>query len=202
MSEPNVYYWNTADDRDHTHKRIEWVQNNGYLVMMNIKVESKLFNSIKVNDIIVAYEPKHHKTSCDSNGKDGKCMSCEHGKHNGKQGFTHGFKVRKQPTIFKSFEDELVYEKRYGVDFYRSWKSTDKHNASIETHIDYSRNDYYKNNKKYIIPVDDLGPLTNFISTNKKSKSYEIYSGSVIKGFNMIFDDDIKDNIIQQFVNV
>lgn len=197
----NVFYWNTADDREHTHKRIEWVQDNGYLVMMNIKIETNLFNLVKENDIIVAFEPKHHKKSKKINGTDGYCMSCSKNKHNGKQAFTYGFKVRKQPIIFNTFQDELIYEKRYGIDFYRQWNSTDKHNASIETHISYLKNDYYTNNKKYIIPVDDLGELTNYISTNKKSKIYNIYSGNVIKGFNMIYDDNIKTNIINQFTN-
>ena len=40
--EHNVFYWNCADNKEHTHKRIEWAIENGYLICINITINDKL----------------------------------------------------------------------------------------------------------------------------------------------------------------
>ena len=36
-----LYYWNTADDVNHTHQRIEWSIKHGYLVCIHINITKK-----------------------------------------------------------------------------------------------------------------------------------------------------------------
>ena len=107
----SFYYWNTSDNKDHTHHRIEWAVANGILVCMNISVSDKLLDTIKPDDIILAYEPKSHKISKDKFGKDGYCCACKSSRSDGRKSFTAIFKVIKPPykisTIERYNQEEL-----------------------------------------------------------------------------------------------
>ena len=95
MNSINVFYWNNADNKNHTHKRIEWAIENGYLISINITIETKLFNMVKKDDVILTYEPKYHKISKFENGNDGYCMECITECNNGLQAFTNAFTLHR-----------------------------------------------------------------------------------------------------------
>ena len=42
----SIYYWNTSDNYEHSHRRFEWAVCNGMLVCMNISICPKLIGSI------------------------------------------------------------------------------------------------------------------------------------------------------------
>jgi len=131
MTTQKVFYWNCEDDRDHSHKRIEWAIENGMLVCVNIKIREKLISKVAVGDIILAYEPKEHKVSKMVNGEDGRCMSCSYSRKDGRQSFTNAFKLVDNVIVVKVFE---TFQK-YGL--FRNWHSQDKHNSNIETNNEY-----------------------------------------------------------------
>jgi hypothetical protein len=181
---PNVFYWNTADDKKHTHKRIEWVQNNGYLVCINININEKLFNKVQIGDIILTYEPKHHKLSKHQNGEDGYCMTCKIQNTDGAQAFTHVFTVTDKPIIFRNLDDEY----NYNSDICKNWYANEKHLETPITYDSYFTEYYSKNKLKYAFPVTFIKKLTNPISTNKKEQdeSKPMYYGPVLKGFDIV----------------
>jgi len=181
----NYFYWNSADDRDHTHQRIEWAIENKYLVMINIRIDKTLFSSIKENDIILAYEPKYHKISSHFQGTDGYCMSCNYTKTNGQQAFTTAFKVSGNPRILNSLEDE---ERIPNINLMNNWNTNQnkKHLTNMNTYVKHFRK-YYRKMNKYIIPVKLIKILKTPITTKLNSKDYR-YEKPMIKGFNKLFD--------------
>jgi len=104
MDNRKVFYWNCADDRDHTHKRIEWAIEYGYLTCINIDIKEKLFDKVSISDVILAYEPKCHKKS--KTLYDGFCISCKEQKNDGKQAFTYAFEVISKPIKLSSYNEE------------------------------------------------------------------------------------------------
>lgn len=147
MDRRKVFYWNCADNRDHTHKRIEWAIENGYLVCINITIKDKLFNKVNKNDLILAYEPKGHKISKFENGNDGLCMSCKCNSFDGKQAFTEAFTISDTPIRIDSYEDYKT--NNYNEIIFRNWFSNEKHCKDIETSNNYFKT-YFDDGKKYI----------------------------------------------------
>lgn len=182
----NYFYWNSADDKNHTHQRIEWAIENNYLVMINIKINDKLFSSIKQNDIILAYEPKNHKKSKDEQGRDGYCMSCNYTKIDGQQAFTVIFQVSNNPIILNSLEDE---ETILNVNLMNNWNTNQnkKHLTNIETYKTHFKT-YYQKMKKYIIPVKLIKHFENPITTKKNITTGYRYEKPIVKGFNKLYD--------------
>ena len=185
MSGKKVFYWNCADDRDHTHKRIEWAIENGMLVCINIKISEKLISKVAIGDIILAYEPKEHKVS--KKQYDGFCISCKNKKNNGKQAFTAIFQVINSPIIWQDSQTEFSSN----INIISMWSNPDK----IITDKDkveykkYSNHYYAQKHKKYIFHVKYLGYLENPISTSsKKLNNGYYYSYPIIKGFNEIYN--------------
>lgn len=190
----NVFYWNCADDREHSHKRIEWSIENGMLVCINIKINEKLLNKVAIGDIILAYEPKEHKISKKLNGQDGKCMSCSCSKNNGRQSFTHAFKLTKNVIVIKDFMTFQKYE------LFRNWFSLDKHNQDITCNYEYFSKYFAINNMIYIFPVNYLGKLEHEITTNKESVRHIYkYYGQIRKGFDSFDDVYLTRLITKQF---
>lgn len=188
----NVFYWNSADDKEHTHQRIEWAIENGYLVCINIKIKDKLFSKVKVGDIILAYEPKYHKKSNFENGEDGYCMSCKIMKNNGKQAFTEAFTIINEPILISSYDNYLEYNDL----IFRNWFSTDKHCKNIDMSNNYFQT--YFNHKKfiYIFPISHFGKLKKEISTYIQGNSEYKYYGNIRKGFNIINDIYLNNLIV------
>ena len=190
----NVFYWNSADDREHSHQRIEWSIENGKLVCINIKISDKLLNKVKTGDIILAYEPKEHKISKMLNGQDGKCMSCSYSKNNGRQSFTHAFKVTSNIIIIRDFITFQNYE------LFRNWFSLDKHNQNINCYNEYFSRYFSNNFIIYIFPTNYLGKLEHEITTNKDSDKHKYkYYGQIRKGFNTFDDIYLTRIITRQF---
>jgi hypothetical protein len=189
-----VFYWNCADDREHTHKRIEWSIENGMLVCINIKISEKLISQVVIGDIILAYEPKEHKVSKMMNGDDGKCMSCTYAKKDGRQSFTHAFNLIDNVILIKDFTTFQNYE------LFRNWYSLDKHNSSIECNSEYFSKYFTNGRIIYIFPTKYLGKLEEEITTNKDStKHIYKYYGKVRKGFDSFEDVYLTKIIIRQF---
>lgn len=180
-----VFYWNCADDRNHSHKRIEWAIENGMLVCINIKISDKLISQVDIGDIILAYEPKEHKVS--TKQYDGFCISCKNKKNNGKQAFTAIFKVINNPIIWQDLQTEFSSN----INIISIWSNPDKI-ITDKDKVDYEKysNHYYaQKHKKYIFHVKYLGYLENTISTSsKKLNNGYYYSYPVIKGFNKIYN--------------
>lgn len=191
MTSQNVFYWNSADTRDHKHQRIEWSIANGYLVSINIKITDKLFNKVKIGDIILAYEPKGHKTSQTTDGQDGFCMDCSQTRTDGRQAFTTLFTVSNTPskitsiTEYKSMQDIL----------FRNWFSNIKHCKDLDSDLEYFTKYFQNNNVIYLFPVNYNGVLPTEISTAKDSYSSYIYYGSIIRGF-----DSFNDRYLEQYI--
>jgi hypothetical protein len=180
----NVFYWNSSDNKDHTHKRIEWAIENGYLICININITDKLFNMVKKDDVILAYEPKYHKISKYDNGNDGYCMECITEHDDGLQAFTNAFTMIDNAIILNTFEE---YEK-YNSIIFRNWYSTIKHCKDINSCNAYFKTYFHLKGKIYLFPVAYSGALKQIISTNTKS-NYELkYYGNIRKGFNIIND--------------
>jgi len=186
-----VFYWNCADNKDHTHQRIEWAIENGFLVCINIDIEDKLFNKVKTNDLILAYEPKVHKISKFINGDDGFCMSCTCSTSNGRQAFTNAFTIINKPILISSYEDY----KNYNEIIFRNWYSDIKFCKNIETYDNYFKTYFDDNKKIYLFPIKHSGLLQTQISTDKYSTNKLKYYGNIRKGFN-IFDDIYLNNLI------
>jgi hypothetical protein len=195
-SNPNLFYWNTADDKDHTHKRIEWAIENGMLVCINIHIQDKLLGKVKPGDIILAYEPKYHKISNYENGNDGYCMSCKFARHDGMQAFTSAFLINDIPI---KITNEIEYEQCNNI--FRNWFSLDKHNTDLTSAKEYIKKYLSCNNNIYIYPCKHLGKLKQIISTNIASNNTYKYYGSVRKGFNTFEDIYLKRIIIKQFAD-
>ena len=106
-----VYYWNSADTKDHIHKRIENAISKQLLSCYNIKINDKLFDNIKIGDIILSYEPKYHKTT--RKLYDGYCISCMNSRNDGMQAFTYVFEIIQKPIKLtqKREKDYLVNKK-------------------------------------------------------------------------------------------
>ena len=200
MNARKVFYWNCADNKNHTHKRIEWAIENGYLVCINITIEDKLFNKVKKNDIILAYEPKGHKLSNFENGDDGFCMSCNYNSFNGKQAFTEAFTVIGEPIKFSIYDDYKTFSANDANDaqttlIFRNWYSDIKHCKNILTFDEFIKT-YFENKKQiYLFPISYSGKLKTEISTAKYSAYKLIYYGNMRKGFNII-DDMYINNLI------
>jgi hypothetical protein len=195
MTTQKVFYWNCADDRDHSHKRIEWAIENGMLVCVNIKIHEKLISKVAVGDIILAYEPKEHNISKMANGEDGRCMSCSHSRKDGRQSFTHAFKLVDNPIVIKDYETFQKYE------LFRNWHSLNKHNSNIGANNEYFSK-YFDNNNGiiYIYPIKHLGKLQHEITTNKDSTNHIYkYYGKIRKGFELFEDIYLTRIIIKQF---
>jgi hypothetical protein len=182
---PNVFYWNTADDKDHTHKRIEWAIENGMLVCINIHIQDKLLANVKPGDIILAYEPKYHKISIKQ--FDGKCTTCKELRLDGKQAFTAAFSVVESPIIISNIKDLYAFENKYKIslgDKYWSCEIQEK-----KDYLKYCKDYYGLKNKTYIFPIKFISYLTESISTNKSNalanKFY--YNYPLVKGFNELF---------------
>lgn len=186
-----LFYWNTADDVNHTHQRIEWSIENRYLVCIHINIAKKLLNSIKENDYVLSYEPKYHKISSRLNGDDGKCMSCKYESKNGLQAFTHLFQITGKIISLECLDDE----KHLGFSIFRNWLSNVNHCKDEKEWVNYFCK-YYKESKKlYIIPVSYIKKLDKPITTNKKNISDLKYCGSVRKGFDKICDMSLLSKI-------
>ena len=186
MDERKVFYWNCADNRDHTHKRIEWAIENGYLVCINIDILDKLFNKVRENDLILAYEPKGHKISKFENGDDGFCMSCKCNRFDGRQAFSEVFTISDTPIMITSYED--YKSKHYNEIIFRNWYSEVKHCQDIETSNNYFKTYFNDGKKIYLFPIKHSGSLTKEISTDKHSSNELKYYGNIRKGFNLIED--------------
>jgi len=194
MANQQVFYWNCADDREHTHKRIEWSIENGMLVCINIKINEKLINKVVLGDIILAYEPKEHKISKMNNGEDGRCMSCSKNKNNGKQSFTHAFKLIDNVIVIKDIDTFQKYE------LFRNWFSLNKHNQDIDCNYEYFSRYFANNSVIYLFPIKYLGKLANEITTNKESTEHIYkYYGQIRKGFDAFEDIYLTRVIINQF---
>lgn len=188
MTSQNVFYWNSADTRDHKHQRIEWSIANGYLVSINIKITDKLFNKVKTGDIILAYEPKGHKVSISK--YDGYCIDCSHTRTDGHQAFTYAFEINDKPIKLTHFEQE----KKLNLDIiYNSW--TKQYNSMKDSNCEdikheYAKycNDYYTISKKYkyIFPIKLIKQFSKPITTKSNSTTF-YYNKSIIKGFDEIF---------------
>ena len=194
MSGKKVFYWNCADDRDHTHKRIEWAIENGMLVCINIKISEKLISKVAIGDIILAYEPKEHKVSKMENGQDGRCMSCQCFRKDGRQSFTHAFNLVDNVIVIKDFTTFQKYE------LFRNWHSLDKHNNNIESNYEYFSKYFTNDGIIYIFPIKYLGKLEHEITTNKESdKHIYKYYGQIRKGFELFEDIYLTRTIMKQF---
>lgn len=191
----SVFYWNCADDKNYKHQRIEWAIQNGYLVCVNITIHNKLFNKVKIGDIILAYEPKYHRLSQFKNGDDGYCMSCNNTRNDGLQAFTTAFIITGDPKILENINDE----QKYGVNIFRNWYTTIKHCKDDSSKIEWLKQ-YYLTNKIYIFPVKLWKYLDPIISTDKcKKYPTMIYYGSIRKGFDIIDDMYITRLLNHQF---
>jgi hypothetical protein len=180
-----LYYWNTADDVNHTHQRIEWSIKHGYLVCINIHISNNLFSKIKIGDVILTYEPKHHKKN--KIKFDGFCVTCGSESHNGKQAFTAIFKIISQPIKLTNLEDELKFCYNLKNDCnIKQWNNTEYYD-----YIDYCIDYYSTNKEKYVFNVKFIDYLHQSISTNKKTNGY--YTKPVIKGFDKIYTCGCKD---------
>lgn len=189
-----VFYWNCADDREHTHKRIEWSIENGMLVCINIKISEKLISQVAIGDIILAYEPKDHKVSKMLNGEDGKCMSCKCSRKDGRQAFTQVFEIMDNVIVIKDYQTFQKFK------LFRNWHSLDKHNISLERNFEYFSKYFTNNGIIYVFPIKYLGKLANEISTNKDTaKHIYKYYGKVRKGFDTFEDIYLTKIIIKQF---
>ena len=184
MDARKVFYWNCADNRDHTHKRIEWAIENSYLVCINIDILDKLFNKVNKNDLILAYEPKGHKISTFENGNDGFCMSCKCNRFNGKQAFTETFTIIDNPIRISSYED--YKNTHYNEIIFRNWFSNEKHCKDIETSNNYFKIYFDDGKKIYLFPINHSGSLEKEISTNKHSPNELKYYVNIRKGFNIM----------------
>lgn len=197
----NVFYWNTADDKDHTHKRIEWAIEHGMLVCINIRIQDKLLSRVKPGDIVLAYEPKYHKISNDENGKDGRCMSCKFARHDGRQAMTDAFIMNAAPIkITTCAEYEKYSASASDSNIFRNWFSLDKHNTDITAMNEYMKKYLSSGNQIYIFPCTYLGKLRNMISTNRDSGNIYKYYGSVRRGFDMLDDIYLTRIILKQFI--
>lgn len=179
--EHNVFYWNCADNKEHTHKRIEWAIENGYLICINITINDKLISMIKKNDIILAYEPKYHKISKFENGDDGYCMHCITKRDDGLQAFTNAFTLIDNPIVLSTFND---YQK-YNGQIFRNWYSTEKYCKNIDSYNSYFQTYFNSKRKIYLFPIKYSGALEKIISTNPNSNSELKYYGNIRKGFNI-----------------
>jgi hypothetical protein len=184
-----VYYWNSADTKDHIHKRIENAISKQLLSCYNIKINDKLFDNIKIGDIILSYEPKYHKTT--RKLYDGYCISCMNSRNDGMQAFTYVFEIIQKPIKLTTYLDEEIY----GFEnIYNTWITNNNldqnildHN-NIEKYKEYCKDYYSKKNKKYIFPIKLLYKLETPISTNKKFAKVNqyFYKYPVIKGFDKL----------------
>jgi hypothetical protein len=181
----NIFYWNCADDRDHTHKRIEWAIENGMLVCINIKILDTLFSKVNIGDIILAYEPKEHKIS--KKQYDGFCISCKNKKTDGRQAFTNVFQITNQPIKWINFQEEFTAN----INIIGSWINPAKkiNDNDIIEYKKYSQHYYSQKNIKYIFPVKFICKLDKPISTSSKLLTNELYyyNKPIVKGFNEIF---------------
>ena len=191
MANRKVFYWNCADDRDHTHKRIEWAIENGYLICINIDIKEKLFNKVSIGDVILAYEPKGHKKSKSEHGEDGFCMSCGNSKFDGRQAFTEAFTLSENPVIISSYKEYRKYRNL----IFRNWYCEIKHCYDIESCNKYMRT-YLLNSKIYIFPITYSGKLKKAITTKTQTTSIYKYSGSIRKGFDIINDEFINNLLL------
>lgn len=195
---PNVFYWNCADDRDHTHKRIEWAIENDMLVCINIKIQEKLLGKVKNGDIILAYEPKEHQVSVMHNGNDGKCMSCKHNRKDGRQAMTCAFQLTNAPIVIR---DLATYNQ---MPLFRNWFSLDKHNTDLSSNTKYFTEYFNQNKAIYVFPIKYLGKLKYEITTNQKTSNtsngvIHKYYGKVRKGFDSFNDIYLSRLVIKQF---
>jgi hypothetical protein len=151
----------------------------------NIVIEDKLFNKVKINDLILAYEPKGHKISKFENGNDGFCMTCKCNNFDGKQSFTNAFTIIDIPIMINSYEEYTKYNEL----IFRNWFADIKHCKDINSFNEYFIT-YFANEHKiiYLFPIKHSGKLIKEISTNINSKNELKYYGNIRKGFN-IFDD-------------
>ena len=200
---PNLYYWNTSDDINHTHKRIEWAIENKYLISANIKITKKLLDTLNKNDIILTYEPKYHKKSKFINGEDGYCMQCKITRNDGLQAFTNIFELQDKPIIINTIEDYNKYN------LFRHWFSTINHCKNNDENMKYLTTYFQNGFVIYLFPVKYISKIPKPISTNKKMQmqmknndNYEnsndtllFYNGTVIKGFDKINDKEIENYI-------
>jgi hypothetical protein len=183
----NTFYWNTADDKDHTHKRIEWAITNNYLICINIQIHDNLFNSVSKGDIILTYEPKSHKISRFNNGQDGYCCTCKQTRNDGVQAFTNAFIVSGIPIKITNTTE--YNEIRYNI--FRNWYTTIKHCSNYDNDYEYFSKYFKTGGKIYLFPVIYSGKLQPIISTNQKISLSEMqltYYGKVIKGFDKFSD--------------
>jgi hypothetical protein len=174
----DMFYWNTADDKEHTHQRMEWAIEHGYMICINIKIDRKLLDCIKPGCIILTYEPKFHHKSKDLEGSDGYCMHCKYDRNDGKQAFTAAFRVISECLIANNLDDEH--------ELFDNWLSDSKHLTNLETYNKYFTEYYNMGKKKYIIPVEFIRYLDNPISTNSNTIGY-YYNKPVVKGFNKLY---------------
>jgi hypothetical protein len=197
MQTYNTYYWNTADNKDHSHQRIEWAIKNCYLVCCNIRIADKLFSKVKTGDIILAYEPKTHKISRPGNihGEDGFCMSCQKTSNDGAQAFTNIFTVSSTPIKLTSFEEFETYQET----IFRNWYSTIKHCSDLYSNLAYFHTYFTEKKVIYLFPIKHSGLLPIPISTNKSGNHQYIYYGSVIRGFDS-FNDPYLENHIKRCI--
>jgi hypothetical protein len=184
MSIKKVFYWNCADNKNHTHQRIEWAIKNKFLVCINIVIEDKLFNKVKKDDLILAYEPKGHKISKFENGNDGFCMACDCNRFDGKQSFTNAFTIIDAPIMINSYEEYIKYNEL----IFQNWFSDIKFCRNLETYNNYFKTYFENKHKIYLFPIRHSGKLKKEISTNTNSENELKYYGNIRKGFN-IFDD-------------
>jgi len=164
------------------------------LVCINIKISEKLISKVSVGDIILAYEPKEHKVSKMADGEDGRCMSCQCSRKDGRQSFTHAFNLIDNVILIKDFTTFQNYE------LFRNWHSQDKHNSTIERNNEYFSKYFANNGIIYIYPIKYLAKLENEITTSKESTSHIYkYYGNIRKGFDIFEDIYLIRQIIKQF---
>ena len=186
-----LFYWNTADNKNHTHQRIEWSQQNGYLVCIHINIPTYILDSIKVNDYILTYEPKYHKKSKYKNGDDGLCMSCNKNYNDGLQAFTNLFVVRDKVIVLNS----IVDENNLNFTIFRNWLCYEKHCKDIVEFNKYF-DEYYKGGENiYIIPIHFITKLNKPITVNHYKNGCYTYYGSIRKGFDKITDNTLLKKI-------
>ena len=188
MSNCKVFYWNSADDREHTHKRIELGIENEIITVYNIKIAEKLFKKVKENDYILVYEPKYHKKS--KIKYDGYCIDCICEKNDGLQAFTHIFKIIKSPIKLSSYDEEANIGFNIIINTWKRKDASRQYTFQELEEYKYYCKDYYKTgNIKYIFPVQYISKFMNPIYTysNKSIDNTYYYNKSIIKGFNEIF---------------
>ena len=196
VNNQNIYYWNTTDNSAHTHKRLEWAIKNEYLVCCNITIPFKTINNIKINDIILAYEPKSHSTRSDITN-DKYCLSCKKKSLHGVGGFVAAFIIKQNPIIINSYDEEKLHvlNGKIPPDFKLHWMPTPEHmNKYTSLLYDSDTDIYYKNGgKKYLFPVSIFKILSQpIITKSKNSKKNDLidskyyYEYPLIKGFGSV----------------